>query len=253
MQKKNVYIDELQLIGPEKKYKSNLCCCFFSSTKEYEDIIQYLHTQERKYFDTLKFEKRIRSFLIGRLVAKHAVAALTGELDLADIYIQAGIFNQPIVVSNNKNIQVSITHSGDCGVALAFPETSPMGIDIEIVCPANSRVIERQMAQGEIEQIDALVLSRDKGLTLLWTAKEALSKILKTGLTIPLDIFEISKIEICDNCVMGYFKNFAQYKVISFVVDNYVCSIAYPFNTDIQFDKDCFYKVLNYYSILQQQ
>lgn len=86
------------------------------------------------------------------------------------------------------------------------------------------------------------------GLTLLWTAKEALSKVLRTGLMTPFEIFEISKIEINDNYTMCYYKNFTQYKAISFTVYKYMCSMVYPLKTRIKFD---IYSVKEYFAFLE--
>lgn len=176
MQKRSVYIDELILIRPEKIFKATLCCCFFSCKTDYKGLVQYLHAQEYNYYNILKFEKRIRSYLMGRFVAKQAVAALIGEKNLTNIFIHSGIFTQPIVVSSKQNIQVSITHCDDFGAALAFPEAHPMGIDIEKINPNKRNVLERQITGGEKERISSCSLSYETGLTLLWTAKEALSE-----------------------------------------------------------------------------
>ena len=173
---------------------------------------------------------------MGRFVAKQAVAALTGEKNLTDIFIQSGIFTQPIVVSGKSNIQVSITHCDDFGAALAFPEAHPMGIDIERISNRERDVLEKQITMAEKEQLRSCPLSYESGLTLLWTAKEALSKVIKTGLMTPFEVFEISRIEMHDNYVMSYYKNFAQYKVISFAINRYMCSLVHPLKTKMQFD-----------------
>lgn len=239
MQNRSVYIDALEAIRSENIFKVTLCCCFFSCKEDYEEIIQHLHPQERNYYDTLAFGKRIRSYLLGRLVAKQAIAALTGEKILTHINIQYGIFKQPIVVSDKQNIQVSITHCDDFGAAIAFPEAHPMGIDIEKINPHTADVLKRQITEAEEERIHLSVLSYELGLTLLWTAKEALSKVLKTGLMTPFEVFEISKIEPHDNYIMCYYKNFAQYRVISFTIANYMCSIAHPLKSELSFDIQC--------------
>jgi 4'-phosphopantetheinyl transferase len=100
-------------------------------------------------------------------------------IDRCLIFIQAGIFQQPVVVSGKHNLQVSITHCDDFGAALAFPETDPMGIDIERIGPAQRAALERQMTEAEKERMNFLPVAYDMGITLLWTAKEALSKVLK--------------------------------------------------------------------------
>jgi 4'-phosphopantetheinyl transferase len=237
MQKHYIYINRLDLVRPEETFKAALCFGFFIQMTDYEATIPYLHARERDYYNTLKFEKRIKSYLMGRFVAKQAVAALSGENNLSDIFIQPGIFTQPIVVSNQRNIQVSITHCDDFGAALAFPEAHPMGIDIEKIQLKNREALERQITESEKERINCLPASYNTGLTLLWTVKEALSKVLKTGLMTPFEVFEISKIELYDNYQISYFKNFAQYKAISFTIgNNYLCSMVHPFKTKLDFD-----------------
>lgn len=247
MQKHSVYIGELSLIRPDNIFKATLCCCFFSHVMDCEWLVQYLHTKERNYYNALKFEKRIRSYLLGRFVAKQAVAALTGEEDLTNIFIQSGIFTQPIVVSNKQNIQVSITHCDNFGAALAFPEAHPMGIDFQKISHDKRDVLERQISEAEKEQISSSSFSYVAGLTLLWTAKEALSKVLKTGLMTPFKVFEISKIEIHNDYAMCYYKNFTQYKVISFIIHKYMCSMVYPLKTRIQFN---IYSLKEYFTFI---
>jgi len=232
----NTYIDKLRLIRSENTFVATICCVFLSCETDYKRLVQYLHTQECKYYKNLKFEKRIRSYLIGRFAAKRAIAALIEENNLKDIAIEYGIFNQPLIAFNKKNIQVSITHCDDFGAAIAYPEGHPMGIDIEKINMDHIDVLERNITADEKEKIDSCPFSYETGLTLLWTAKEALSKILKTGLMTSFEVFEVSRIELYDNFTICYYKNFAQYKVASFTIGSYMVSVAYPLRTNIQFD-----------------
>ncbi|WP_032113934.1 4'-phosphopantetheinyl transferase superfamily protein [Candidatus Paracaedibacter symbiosus] len=68
-------------------------------------------------------------------------------------------------------------------------------------------------------------------LTLFWTVKEALSKVIKCGFTIPSELLEIGDIQLKENYVESKFKNFQQYQALSFSVANYVCSIVHPKNS----------------------
>jgi 4'-phosphopantetheinyl transferase len=251
MLERNVYIDELQLISPGEIKKATLCFAFSLYELDNDRLIRHLHFQEREYFNTLIFPKKIRNYLLGRFVAKRAVADLTGEINLSNIMIQSGIFNQPIVICNKQNIQVSITHCGNCALALAFPEAYPLGVDLEKIDPGNSEVLEKQMSTVEKQQISVLPFSRAARATLIWTAKEALSKVLKTGLITPLEVFEIEKIEcLKNNYIAGYYKSFPQYKVISFIVNGYSCSIAYPAVTKKHFAIDALKEGLGMYFFL---
>jgi 4'-phosphopantetheinyl transferase len=233
MLNQRLYVDELVLTRPEQNFKANLCFCYLPS--RYEEIVKFLHPKEREIYEALKFEKRIRSYLLGRYVAKHAIAALVGEQDLANILIQPGVFTQPVATcANNHNIQVGITHCDDFGAAVAFPEAHPMGIDIESISPNKKGVMESQMTETEKELIITFPFSYQEMLAFLWTMKEALSKALRTGLMTPFEIFEVNRIEVKNDCLVGYFKNFAQYKTVSFSLSShYICSIVYPMKTNL--------------------
>jgi phosphopantetheinyl transferase len=230
----DTYLSELILTRPEQVFKASGCFCFYPLWEHYQGIIDHLHPEERKYYDSLRFEKRMRSYLIGRYAAKRAVAALTGETDLAKILVQAGVFTQPIVtLPDHQNIQVSISHCDHLGTALAFPEAHPLGIDLEKIHLDKNDVLERQMTPGEIELIKAQPDFYEAMLTLLWTAKEALSKVIKTGLMTPMKIYEINRMEYHDPYFLSYYKNFGQYKAISFKIGNYICAITHPMKTKL--------------------
>lgn len=236
-----VFLDQLKFNGSGETFRANLSFCYFPRINYCQETVKYLHPQEQKYYETLKFKKRVKSYLLGRYAAKLAVGAITGEEKLERILIQQGIFNQPIVTyPAMQNIQVSITHSDDLAAAVAFPEACPVGIDLERISLNQAGVLETQITELEKELIGHLVraglYSNVEVLTLFWTAKEALSKVLKTGLTTPFSIYEINKVGIDSGFTISHFKNFTQYCSISFQLDSYMCSITCPRKTKPGFD-----------------
>ncbi len=234
MKNQDIYIEELTLTRPNESFKAGFCLGEFSRFAKYEEIVGFLHPQERKYYETLKFEKKIKSYLIGRFTAKKAIALLVNNNNLNEILIQSGIFTQPVIAYRSyPNIQVSIGHSDDFGAAIAFPERHPMGIDIERIHFEQNEAIERNTTESEIQLIKRQPYPYDTMLTLLWTVKEAISKVLKTGLMTPFKIYEIEKIELYPDYILCFYKNFAQYKTISFFIGNYICSIVYPMKTEL--------------------
>lgn len=90
---------------------------------------------------------------------------------------------------------IYFSHVDQLAVAIAFPERHPMGIDVEIVFPSNTDFLSSQFEKSELNLLSYLPLQKQEGLTLLWSAKEALSKVLKTGFTVPLKVFSIEKVE----------------------------------------------------------
>jgi 4'-phosphopantetheinyl transferase len=243
---KEAYVDEITLRGTGKNLKANICFCYFPFQNNYQETEKFLHPEEQEYFNMLKFEKRKKSYLMGRYTAKKAISAFANEQNLENILIQQGVFNQPVTTCLFKqNIQVSITHCDDLGAAIAFPEALPMGIDIEKIDPCRNDVIASQMTVDEKELMKISPYTPDADLTLLWTAKESISKILKTGLTTPFQIFEINKIENKGEYIVSYFKNFSQYYTVSFKLGNYMCSITYPRNMELDIDIKALKKMFN--------
>lgn len=203
--------------------------CLFSCSEE-EQLVKttaFLHQEEWEYYRSLQFERRIKSYLAGRYAAKKAISMYLHEEDLSRIGIERGVFNQPLVV-HAQNAQVSITHSDRLAAAVAFSEKSPMGIDIEQICEGKREVLHNQIRPKELTLIQSLPYSADGLLTLVWTAKEALSKVLKTGLSTPFALFELKQINVKDDFFVSHYENFCQYETVSFMLDSFVCSITYP-------------------------
>nr|WP_065550459.1 4'-phosphopantetheinyl transferase superfamily protein [Enterocloster clostridioformis] len=70
-------------------------------------------------------------------------------------------------------------------------------------------------------------------ITAFWTMKESIAKAIKTGLMMAMDILEITEIVYSNDKIMGYMKNFSQYKIATYIVDDIVISIAFPKVLDI--------------------
>lgn len=231
-------INNLDLKWKNKNYKVIISVCYSSVTSEKWESRKWLHVKELKYYLTLAYEKRMKDYLSGRYVAKKAISAFVDNQDLGEILIQQGIFQQPIIkYPCEHNIQVSITHCDDLSASIVFPEEFPMGIDIEKISVKLKGTFKSQMTENEKEIVESFFYSEEAMLTLLWTAKESLSKVLKTGLTIPLEILEVTNLKKIGSIVLGEFKNLPQYCVSSIVFGEYVCSIVYPKNTVLSLDK----------------
>ncbi|TCN57658.1 4'-phosphopantetheinyl transferase [Flavobacterium circumlabens] len=216
-----------------------------NSLLKYHDL---LSNSEQSYYDELKFERRKASYLLGRITAKNAVCELS-QADIKSVSIEFGIFHFPVVKKHPaQNIQVSISHCGDIGIALAFPEEHPMGIDIEKISFDKVSTMKTTMSLNEIELIDLHPdLTLATGCTIIWTAKESLAKIFRTGLTIDFKVLEIDSIEKIKSCYVSHFRNVSQYKAISFHLNEYICSLVIPKKTTI--DLDFFLKIFtnNFY------
>jgi len=197
-----------------------------------EQQLGFLHPSELAVYQRFPAAKRKLSYLLGRLTAKHAVAALYTITDLPAIQINSGVFEFPIVSHPQiHQVQVSITHSANLGLAIAFPEAHPMAVDFEQIRPENIETLETAITPAEKKLLQAAGINNVNGYTTLWTAKEALSKILKTGLTAGFEILETAAIQRTGSLTEITFKHFSQYKALSFSTEKDICTLVLPRNT----------------------
>ena len=230
----DTYIEKLGLSRPDKVYEAYLCISNHPFLDLKEKREQFLHPEELAYFDTLRFERRQKSFLLGRYCAKQAISKYLGDTEMRQFTIRHGVFEHPIVKHlSNKEVQISISHSDEYGGAIAFPEEHPMAIDLEKINPKRTEVIQTQCTQDELRLIQSLQIPDMTQMTILWTVKEALSKALKCGLMTPFKIFEVRDLMPKSDCLVWTFKKFAQYKAVSFIISNTACSIVMPQKTEV--------------------
>lgn len=219
---------------------STLCLAYLSLTELKEQLNNFLHPKELAYFQTLSFERRQKSYLLGRFVAKQAITHYKSGLSPTEILIDYGVFQYPIVYYPGKHkIHISYSHSEQCGIALAFPENHPMGIDLEVIDTEKNEVIATQLTQEEKSLITTLHDPLPaRTYALFWTIKEALSKTLHTGLTSPFEIYAVKQLQLKNNYWVSEFKNFTQYQALSFSLGKFICSIVYPRRTQMTINID---------------
>lgn len=215
-----------------------LCLYFDKNIIElYNDNSSFLSSYEKEYFNKLKFERRQNSYLLGRYAAKKAVATLYGTDTLNTICIENGILGNPILkYPKDTTIQVSITHSKNISGAVAYPLMHPMAIDIEEIKNDFFDIQSSFICQEELDLLKNSQYTYLEKLAMTWTAKEALSKLLKTGLTTSFNIFKISRYDFFGKYWICYFDQFTQYQVLSFITEGYAFSIAYPKRSELQID-----------------
>ena len=195
-----------------------------------ELAVEILGPLEAKYYASLRFERRQRSYLLGRYTAKLALKQLLPETDFRSIEIVKGVFEQPVVLCNRSpGWSVTISHAESRAVALAYPSEHPMGIDIERIDSTHQRTILSQLSSEETKWAESSVDCGYRLATALWAAKEALSKALTTGLMSPIEVYSLVEFRLIDSGIWeGLFLNFAQYKAWVWTGSSYALSIAMP-------------------------
>ncbi|MBP5404146.1 MAG: 4'-phosphopantetheinyl transferase superfamily protein [Elusimicrobiaceae bacterium] len=143
-------------------------------------VNEVLGEKEQAFYNTLKLPKRKTEWLGGRLALKKLLVAHVGGT-LADFEVLTpGGVGKPTVKVGGKEITIpfSITHSNGYAVAAIAPQAKYLGIDLEKVAPRINAWKNTFFLPEELARED------DEFLTSLWTQKEAVVKLLGSGLTI---------------------------------------------------------------------
>jgi 4'-phosphopantetheinyl transferase len=210
------------------------CLAFTNASVETLTAVmdQYLHSTERAvYRDSLSTHQK-DSFLRSRFIAKKALSVYLSEDALSTIQVKSGVFNQPLVVYTADSFpQISLSHTYIGAAGLAFSAEHPMGIDLEVIRHSNAEMMASQITSHETRLNQVIGEEENTFYTRLWTIKEAISKVLKTGLMTPFDVYELETIRKYEGYTESTFRNFSQYKAISFHWENQLCSIVLPKET----------------------
>lgn len=186
----------------------------FLSGPEYAQL-QRQRTQEAR-----------NSFCLGRMAAKSAAGKLTGNA-ASSVSVGHGIFGFPVIEPNPDGICLSIAHTGSSGAALCYSEKLLMGIDMELIRETNSPAMlstfTEQEKQMRIAGLDALLRHH-----LLWSAREALSKALRTGFLVPLPLLEVSSIAPTPYGYKMGFVHFSLFEAIAFELGDYLLAMVFP-------------------------
>lgn len=189
----------------------------------------FLHEQELAALARMTVPKRAADYLRGRYACKRAIGALHPHAAPDALHIGAGVFRQPVLRAPNQfGLQVSISHSGELGAALAVEEGHPMALDVEQFDVERAQVIERALSGHERAVAARTGLPAVHALTMLWSMKEALSKVLKCGLTSPFHVLELAAVERAGAQLNGTFRHFTQYQAVAFALEQHACAIVLP-------------------------
>jgi phosphopantetheinyl transferase len=226
----------VRLARPEGSHRATLCLARMPQeailSRQLTD--PFLHPAESACLDRMTTSLRRQSYLIGRYCAKEALTRQLGGEQAQRILIRAGVFGQPLVSAPaNDGTGVSISHSADYGCALAFDPAQPMGIDLEAAGTRHERALRGQLTEAEAYRV-ATVWRHDNACVLLWTVKEAVGKAMRTGLTVPTWLYEVSAIQRVGLFLVATFQHLLQYKVLSFQWEGVFVSIALPARTTLE-------------------
>jgi phosphopantetheinyl transferase len=201
------------------------------------EVCSVLHPAELEKLAALKFDRRRLSFLLGRFAAKAALRCWVGQGQPTDWEIASGVFGQPLVRGPHAaDLTVSLAHAQESGAALVTERGHPVGVDFETVAIERIEALRSQVVPEEVVLAKALVPEEIEYLTLLWTAKEALSKATGTGMMTPFPLMSLETLKQERGWLISEFKNFGQYRAWSVRLSDVWLSVVLPKKTELTCD-----------------
>ncbi len=139
-----------------------------------------LSERERAFYQTLRFPKRRTEWLGGRFALKQLAAEAWGLTDLRQAEVLPHESGKPVLLVGGEpcNLAFSITHSRGFAAAAVSATYEFLGIDLE---KTEHRI---DAWANDFFHPSELAARDDAFLTGLWTQKEALVKLLGTGLSL---------------------------------------------------------------------
>ncbi|WP_156383828.1 4'-phosphopantetheinyl transferase superfamily protein [Methylobacterium sp. Leaf456] len=190
---------------------------------------KFLHPDEVALVTDRLHARRRHGLLVGRYAAKRALAGLHPEIDPRALAVRPGVLEQPVVSGTSvRNLGISLSHAGPVALAVAFPEGCPMGIDVERVRTDAVPLLVNQSPRAEQLLAARLDGPEPERQMRLWCLKEALSKALRCGLTVPLELLAVGSVEPDPAGLSAEFTNFAQYRGLSFVGGDLAAALVMP-------------------------
>ena len=148
---------------------------------------------EKQLLAGLKVPKRRQDWLIGRyalkgLLSEHLSGYHGMRIPLDDLEVRPASDGAPEVWLRGvrSDLQVSLSHSGGRAATALSPHPQvAVGIDLETVRPRSERFMRDYLTDSERSQVvEAPPGEKDLLVTLFWSAKEAVLKALRLGLTV---------------------------------------------------------------------
>lgn len=144
----------------------------------------WLSDAERRVLARLTMDRRRADWRLGRWTAKRALGCWFGVVP-ARVEVLAADDGAPEAWLDGARtpVSVSLSHRADRALAVVVDAPRVAGCDLELIEPRSEAFVRQWMALPEQQLIQASDASERALLAnLLWTAKEAASKVRREGL-----------------------------------------------------------------------
>lgn len=161
-------------------------------TELHDSYLRTLDQDERARAERFHFDKHRRHFVVGRGFLRTLLARYLDTTPEA-VRFTYGPYGKP-ALERESSLRFNASHSGDWAV-YGFVQDHEIGVDVEYVKPdfATEGIAERFFSAGEVEALNGVAeAEKPAAFFRCWTRKEAYIKAIGSGLSHPLDTFDVT-------------------------------------------------------------
>ena len=152
---------------------------------EFNYLLGFVSNEKKNRISNTQNSQDAKNMLLGDVLARKEISSIS-KIDEKNIKFSTNLYGKPYLV-DNPNIYFNISHSGNYIVCAISDK--PVGIDIEIIKPANLKIAKRFFTTDEYEYV--MENQHDYRFYEIWTKKESITKMLGRGLHMPLSSFSV--------------------------------------------------------------
>jgi 4'-phosphopantetheinyl transferase len=161
----------------------------------HENFLRILDQDERARSGRFHFDMHRRHFVAGRGFLRTLLARYLDTRPEA-VRFSYGPYGKPALDGDHREspLRFNASHSGEWAV-YGFVQDREIGVDVEYVKPdfATEGIAERFFSAGEVQALNALAeAEKPAAFFRCWTRKEAYIKAIGSGLSHPLDTFDVT-------------------------------------------------------------
>ena len=160
-----------------------------------ENYLRTLAEDERTRASRFHFDKHRRHFVAARGFLRVLLARYLGTTP-EEVRFAYGQYGKPVLTAEYRasSLRFNASHSGEWAV-YAFVQDHEVGIDVEHIKEdfETEGIAERFFSALEVEKLNALAEEeKPAAFFRCWTRKEAYIKAIGSGLSHPLDSFDVT-------------------------------------------------------------
>ena len=156
------------------------------SDDELNEASRRLTESERQRARSIRLERPLRAFVVGRLLLRSTVARIAG-VPPDEVGIELEPTGRPVLTGALSHYFVSIAHSG-CYVVVGVAQRQ-IGVDVEQLRQSapSPRLMARVCSPEELRLLEGMTdADRAAAFMTVWARKEAYGKAIGRGLDFPL-------------------------------------------------------------------